>query len=248
VGARVRPEGSHANHLNFGGHLSLALGGQVFADGRLEVMGEDFYRRTLETFASLDGLERAVQEYGCEWLILPYQVVPELIGPLEADARWRLAYFDHLAAIYVRRAEAGELEPHERVRALSLAPPALDLTTVPGLAGVPRPGALRRWIVGCVRRQTYPVEAYCLGVFHYLRGDLQRLALFSAEGIRAGGSGFQELYGNLGSALYALGDLRDALTCLRIAEEELPWYARPRRETFRQMQLEITRELDSQRR
>ena len=231
------------NHLNLGGQLGLELELPVFADGRLEVMGEEHYAYALRTFASLEGLEDAVLRFGADWVVFPYQVVPDLVQPLVADERWRLVYFDHLVAIFARAATQTGIEPDVRVLELAGPAPAVDTTTVPGLGAVPREDPLERWVHGLFQRQTYPVEAYCLGVLHYLRGDPQRLAWHSAEGVRASGGAFGELYANLGSGLLAAGRLEEARRGFLLALEDLPFYRSRQRAAYLGLLADIDRAL-----
>jgi hypothetical protein len=236
-------EGRVLNHLNFGGHLSLELGRPVFADGRLEVMGEEHYRYALRSFSSLEGLEAAAERYGADWVVLPYQVVPDLIGPLVADPGWRLVWFDHLAAIWVRAGTHQEVQPHRRVLELAQPAPDVDLGTVPGLGAVPHEGGLAGWLAGLVQRRTYPVESYCLSVFHYLRGDLARFAWYSADALRSSRGAHGELYGNLGSALLSAGLPEEARTCFVLAREDLPFYRAGKRADYDGLIADIERAL-----
>lgn len=227
------------NDLNFGGHLGYALARPVFIDGRLEVMGEEFYGAWMESLRSADAFTATARRYGAGWTVFPYRDRPELLGMLLADRRWRLAYYDHLAAVFVLADQAAEEVIDESARRLAAgAPLPLDLATVPGL-GPPRRGRLERWLDGFVHRQSYPVEGYALGVLHYLYGDWRGLASYSAAALRASGGAHRELYANLGSALYALGDLDPARQCFAIALAEVPPYRRAERESLRRLLHEV---------
>jgi hypothetical protein len=130
-------------------------------------------------------------------------------------------------------------ESARRVAGGAPALPAAD--AIPGLGPLARRGRAARWFDGFVHRQSYPMEEYALGVFHYLCGDWQGLASYSAAGIRKSGGAHRELYANLGSALYALGDLEPARRSLEIALAEVPPYRRLEKENLRQ----LTREVDA---
>ncbi len=236
---RARLPGRMFNDLNFGGHLGYALARPVFIDGRLEVMGEEFYGVWMESLRSPDAFTATARRHGAGWAVFPYRDRPELLGMLLADRRWRLAYYDHLAAVFVLADRAAEDAIDESARRLDAGVPLpLDLATVPGL-GPPRRGRLERWLDGFVHRQSYPVEDYALGVFHYLGGDWRGLASYSAAGLRASGGAHRELYANLGSALYALGDLDPARRCFAIALAEVPPYRRGERESLRRLLHEV---------
>ncbi len=245
--ARTAFPGRMLNDLNFGGYLIWALKRPVFIDGRLEVMGEEFFALSQEVAASPAALEACVGRYGIGWIIFPYRDRPGLLQMVAGDPRWQLAYFDHLAAVFVR---ADHVEPlpsaiiDAGVEALAAETvPTVDLATIPGLGIARRPGSFHRWLDGFYHRQSYPVTDYSLGVFHYLRGDWRRLAWYSAAAIRRSGGAHPELYANLGSALYALGDLGPARGCLLIARSGTPPYQAAQRQSLDAVLAEIDREL-----
>jgi len=220
------------NHLNFGGYLMWALPVPVFIDGRLEVVGEGFYAAYRAALSSPDRLETLAQRYGVRWMILPYTINPRLLGQMSRDARWRLVYFDHLAAIFVRAGTpAGG--PGAGIGAAAGAPSlpdpaaaepvvAVDITTLPGLGPLPRPGAARRWLDGLVHRQRFPAETYNRGLFHLFRNDLPRAAAAFAAATAASGGRYYETYNNLGAVLHREGRTAEAGACYRVVLEDRP--------------------------
>jgi hypothetical protein len=225
--------GRMLNTLGSGGYLMWALSEPVFIDGRLEVIGEDFFREYQRTLGSLDAVEESVSRYDIGWMIFPYRDRPDVLQAVSQAPRWRLAYIDDQAVVFVRTNRTSEGIVDDSVRRAHAPSPALELATVPGL-GAPRPGRGRRWLSGLVRRQTYPVSSYSLAVFHYLRGDWHRFAAYSADAIRESRGAYFELYSNLGSGLEALGQLHDARRCYVIALAEVPIYKSERMRTLRQ--------------
>jgi hypothetical protein len=209
------------NHLNFGGYLIWARKLPVFIDGRLEVMGETFFERYRRTLASPVEREAAVARHGIEWTIFPYRTNASLVEALHGDERWRLAYVDGVAAIWVRadRASATTLDPSAmRPRG---GPPALT-DDLPGVGDSPRRGPIARWLRGLVRRERFPDESFHLGLFDYFRGDPAGAALRFAEAIRQSDGAYFETYLNLGSALFRQGRLREARDCYRVVLEDAP--------------------------
>ncbi len=219
---RAGLDGRVLNHLNFGGYLIWSRGQPVFIDGRLEVIGEEFFDVYRGILADAGALESAVALYDIRWSVFPYGVAPRLLARLSADPRWTLAYVDPLAVVFVR---TGTLAP-ERIdpgARAELGPAAtLDLRSVPQLGADPGRGALARWLSGLVRRERFPSEPFYLGLFHYWRGDAARAAPRFAEAIRDSDGAYFETFLNLGSALYRLGRLDEARDCYRVVLERRP--------------------------
>jgi len=219
--ARAGLDGPMLNHLNFGGYLMWARPRPVFIDGRLEVVGEEFYAYYQRVLTSEAELEACVAKYGIDWVVFPYATNPKLLARLSKDSRWRLAYVDAVAAIFVRdgpRASAF-IDPALSVPGPSLSPPPAVL---PGLGGVPRRGALARWIDGLLHRQVFPSENFSRGLFHYYRGEMDLAQARFAAGILEAGGSYYELYNNLGSVLYQKRRLKEAGDCYRVVLREDP--------------------------
>jgi tetratricopeptide (TPR) repeat protein len=219
---RAAPGERLLNHLNFGGYLMWARGEPVFIDGRLEVVGERFYRYYREALASESKLEECVGRYGIRWIVFPYKISPRLLERLSRSPRWRLAYVDHLAAVFARGGDASvPIDPGAR-RLLDHAPAAVSTETLPGLGGGPRLEGPRRWLLGLVHRRSFPSEPFSLGLFHYFRGEQQQAAAHFAEAVARSRGAYYEIYNNLGSALYRLRRFEEARACYRIVLEESP--------------------------
>jgi hypothetical protein len=215
--ARTGLRGPMLNHLNFGGYLMWALREPVFIDGRLEVVGEEFYGRYRAILESAEAMERAVDRWGIRFAIFPYATNPRLLGRLSGDASWRLAYADPLAAIFVR-ADG----PAASVPEVPPPPPAPPLDALPGLGGPPRPGRAARWAEGLVARQRFPSEGHYLGLFHLYRGELPAAGAHMAAAIDRSGGRYYEIYNNLGAVLHRQGRAAEAAGCYRVVLAERP--------------------------
>jgi tetratricopeptide (TPR) repeat protein len=226
---RARITGPVLNHLNFGGWLMWARPDPVFIDGRLEVVGESFFAEYRNALASEAALEAAAQRYGIRWLIFPYAGAPELLGRVSKDPRWRLAYRDHLAAIFVREGPgAASLVDPALARELSEAGGGAreEMTAsfqgLPGLDGRPRPTRLERWGAGLVRARSFPSREFGCGLFHTYRGELGLAQGCFADAIRRSGGAYYEMYSNLGSVLFRRKEFEEAKRCYAIVLEERP--------------------------
>jgi tetratricopeptide (TPR) repeat protein len=185
------------------------------------VVGEAFYSYYQRVLTSEADLEACVAKYGIEWIVFPYATNPKLLARLSKDPRWRLAYVDAVAAIFVR----------EGPRASALIDPALSVPgpafspapdALPGLGGAPRRGALARWIDGLLHRQRFPWENFYRGLFHYYRGEMDPAQARFAAGIMEAGGSYYELYNNLGSVLYQKRRLKEAGDCYRVVLRDDP--------------------------
>lgn len=219
---RAGLRGRVLNQLGFGGYLMWARDEPVFIDGRLEVVGERFYLEYLRVLDSEPALEAAVARHGIEWIIFPYKLAPGLLQRLSADPRWRLAYVDHLATIFVRSGTATARALHPSALRARLPPAEPRLDALPGLGGRPRlAGASRAW-AGLVRPVRFPSESFGLGLFHYFRGEPLHAATRFAEAIATSDGAYYEIYANLGSALLRLGREDEARECYAVVLDERP--------------------------
>ncbi|HVM33005.1 MAG TPA: hypothetical protein VMU88_07710 [bacterium] len=87
------------NQLNWGGWLDWRGPQETFIDGRLEVMGEDFYREYLSSYQG--GLAALADKYGAE-IIFFSPPLSNWQGELRANPGWRPVYWDGLIAVYLR--------------------------------------------------------------------------------------------------------------------------------------------------
>jgi len=213
--------GPMLNHLNFGGYLMWALPQRVFIDGRLEVVGEEFYNRYQQIFSSEEGLERLVEEYNIRWIILPYAADPLLLTRLSGDSRWRLSYVDALAAAFVREGPSAQRWV-DRASVDRKPPSAAEAGGLPGLGGPERTPPLRRWLAGLVAQPKYPEESYYLGMFHLLRNENADAEAWFRSALATGGEGYYEAYQDLGTAFLQQKKYDEAIACYDVVLQEDP--------------------------
>lgn len=218
---RTGLQGPMLNHLNFGGYLMWARKEPVFIDGRLEVVGEEFYKQYQEMLASPEMLESAVSKYGFRYIVFPFSVAPRLLGQLSTDARWRLAHVDPLAAVFVREGpDAQRWVDQASIMKQAPAPPAVG--RLPGLGGPPRATALGRWVRGLCFRRDFPADSYYLGLFRYFRKEYPQAEAWFRTALASGGEAYYEIYLNLGSALFQQKKYDDAAACYEVVLREEP--------------------------
>jgi tetratricopeptide (TPR) repeat protein len=225
---RVQLPGAVLNHLNFGGWMLHAQGRPVFIDGRLEVVGESFFNDYQRIFSSEVALEQAVQRYGIGWIIYPTTFMPELTRRLSGDARWKLAYVDGVAVIFVRidRPDTRDdparfVDPSAAAGSVPVSP-AISWNHLPGMGGRPRRSSITRWWDGVLRHQEYPADDMNVGLVHlFRRENAPAIRRFTAAIERSDGAWY-DAYLNLGSALWRSGDREGAAAAYRVVLTDDP--------------------------
>lgn len=208
--------GRMLNDLGFGGYLMWRLEQPVFIDGRLEVMGEAFFKAYNAALASPAALDAAAARYGIDWVLLPHRSYPTLIHALTREPQWQLAYVDAQAVVYVRRG-ASSAPPDASARRVAAGPHGgVPLAELPGLGAGARRAGLSNWVRGLVSRQSFPTEDYGLGQFHYSRAEMAPAEAHFSQAIHDSGGAYPELYNNLGAALLFQGRRDDARRALQV--------------------------------
>lgn len=217
-------KGPMLNHLNFGGYLMWAQSERTFIDGRLEVVGESFFKEYRQLLTSMAALEAGRKRHGFEWIVLPYNAAPRFTGMLAQDRRWKLLYADHLAALFVLRdgPSTAKRDPALQSRLQAPASSPVDIASLPGTGGPARPGRLRRLLDGFTRANTYPAESFNLGLFNFYTGELRRAERHFADAIAESQGAYFECYDNLGAVLFLQGRKREAARCYEVVLQDQP--------------------------
>lgn len=213
-------QGRMLNHLNLGGYLMWATRRPVFIDGRLEVVGEEFFSYYVRALESQEALEACVARYGIRWLTFPYATYPQLLGRVSRDPRWRLAHVDPVAVVFVRDGTGtpGTIDPGlDRD-----APSPVPFRSLPGLGNGSRRGGVSYWLEGLVGRREFPWDDQNLGLFHLYRGELPQAEGRFERAIERTGGALAQLYYNLGAVLTRQGRVEEARSCYRIVLEDDP--------------------------
>ncbi len=97
------------------GSYLIGRGVRTFIDPRLEVHGEDLFRRYLDILASDDAWREAVSEWDLRAALVDLE--SPLAARLLRQVGWHLLAFDEVAALFVRDGEPGFPEPIRDTRA-----------------------------------------------------------------------------------------------------------------------------------
>jgi hypothetical protein len=105
-----RMEGKMLNDLQSGGFLISQLPQKVSIDGRLEVMGEEFYSKYTFLWNNIKK-DKILAEYRPDIVLFPYQNEFLWVHHFKKDTAWRLQYFDEYAAVYIKKGYADTIPP-----------------------------------------------------------------------------------------------------------------------------------------
>jgi tetratricopeptide (TPR) repeat protein len=203
--------GPYFNHLNFGGFL---IGERwprerVFIDGRLEVMGEEFFRKYLEINAG-PGWPAMMIRYDPNVALIPI-TSPQQLNRLAKDPAWQLAEMDGVAALYLRvRPVNASLIADARARFAQL-----DSAAAPASAAF-LPAPLASWPRRTFGRRAFPWEAWGRGNGLYALKRYEAARHEYLNGLAIAGHGELPLALNFAASAFHLGR----------SEEAAAWYRR----------------------
>ncbi len=190
------------NDLIDGGYLIWLIPQPVFIDGRLEVMGEEFYRE-YQTAYQKDQLLPLLQKYDVEVAIFPYQAAVSWLQQLRAAPQWRLVYYDHLSVIYVRT----DVYPDLAEAAFPTSSPNGFPVPVPAglrdkLLYAPRAGGPGAWLEGFWQTPPLPRETINSGIFYFYLDKWDIAEAYLLDALQTSQGRYIEVYLNLGSVYY----------------------------------------------
>jgi hypothetical protein len=99
------PQGQVFNVYEWGDYLQWAgpEGIRVFVNSHAHVVPEEVWQHYLQVIHQSSGWQEVLDRYGVNTVVVDRAVRESLIKSLKDDAKWRMAYEDHVAAVFVRR-------------------------------------------------------------------------------------------------------------------------------------------------
>ncbi len=213
-----RLDGRILNQIGLGGWLDWqGPPGMTFIDGRLEVMGPEFFNEYNLAFKP-GGLRALAEKYGAEIILLQPLNTLVWAEELKAMPDWRLVYLDPDAGIFLKKGFGDNV-------------PSLDYGTLLSQYGVPptlvadQPGLLRMvplsggaaFLKGFLQSTAYPSDLFNMGLFTEAYGLPATAEPFFLEGIRRSQGRYYEFYYHLGLIYNQERRFEESLLCMRRA-------------------------------
>jgi hypothetical protein len=203
------------NHIDFGGYLIDHVPQKVYIDARNEVMGEDLAKEYLQTY-SPTGLQNLVDRYTPDIILFPHKDGASWLEFLQGDtARWRLVYFDELAAIYLRNGYAASLPAIQPDTLLA----ALGELSGPELNAILHRSFERGVLARFTQGQYFPVRESELSAFCSDNGWDHLALRYAVEAIRRSTISCPEIFYNMSIYFQNVGDKERAELCLKRASD-----------------------------
>ncbi len=207
-------DGRIFNQFNSGGWLEWLTPGKAFIDGRLEVMGEEFFSEYKNAQAS-GGLKTLLDKYHADLLMFnPFEEVPWIVE-LQSSQDWRPVYLDENSAIYLRKGYSDSVAD-------------LDYAGVIAMKGVSKSILMEKNSIIGMNPETsgigdffdppdYPRDLQSMAVFCAYNNHLDMAEALYLEAIRRTRGKFFEFYYNLGAIYTVEKRMDDAELCMKRA-------------------------------
>ncbi len=207
-------DGRILNQVNTGGWLDWTRPGQVFIDGRTEVMGEELYVESLSSL-SPGGLERTIAKYQPDILFFSPATARQWVTDLNKMPDWRPVFLDESACVFLRRDYAPQVPTLDVDRLL--ADMTLSREASPSALAMlqePAPPTWHRIADGFFRPAIHPNGLQVMALFFWYRGDFQVAETLFLECLKRSQAAYDDFYFNMGVMYYQSGQDAKARTCL----------------------------------
>ena len=235
--ANYKLEGRVLNDLNTGSWLIWTIPQPVFIDGRLEVVREDFFLQYLRSLSN-GGLQNLIDQYRPRLVIFNYAVTIAWHNQLKTMPDWRLIYWDEKTVVYAHKDYATGINAIHLLDILHHKGVDTTMTDekIWDIISQPSPSRSLRFIQGFFKKQKYPYDLPMkMGIFAHQNGDYRAAELCYTEFLKRSMYSRHEVYFNLGSLYYNIGDHQKMLYCYNrvLAEDPDNELARKRVNQFR---------------
>lgn len=215
-------DGKILNDLDDGDWLDWLGPQKTFMDGRLDVMGRDFFTQYVQSQAP-GGLETLLAQYRPDIVFFNPLLVPQWALALRDQPDWRLVYLDSVNAVYLRKGYAPQIPPLDFKKLLgqSGVSPSI-LSEAPSLLQMPPPSPWANFGKDFIKPAEYSNGLLNLGIYSSYVGSPQASELFFLEAIRRCQGRYPDFYYNLGLLYASQGRREEAILCMRRVLRERP--------------------------
>ncbi len=218
--ARNHLDGRILNQIGLGGWLDWqGPPGKTFIDGRLEVMGPEFFNEYNYAFKP-GGLRALAEKYGADMILLQPLNTLGWVEELKSMPDWRLVYLDPVSAVFLRKGFGDKVPSLDYGPLLSQygVPPTLAADQPELLRMEPLPG-WEGFLRGFAQTTAYPSDLFNMGIFTEAYGLSATAEPFFLEGIRRSGGRYYEFYYHLSLIYDQEGRFGESLLCVRRAQQ-----------------------------
>ncbi len=212
-------DGRLLNSWDDGGYLAFATGRKTFIDGRMEVMGENHFRRYL-ALKNPDEIDAALARFRPDMAVVPHNRIPLWIFTLAYERDWRPVYVDESWALLLRPGFRTDLAEAPLARSIPGKDyPRLERERIREWLEAERSERRRGLREAWQGRASYPLTAVRLTGFHYQRGDPYAATGVGLAALRDTDHQVPDLYLNVGYALLRAGDPENALRSFELFQD-----------------------------
>ena len=208
-------DGRLISDLDSGDWMDWRGPSKSFIDGRLDVMGKDFFT-TYNQSKNSGGVATLIAQYHPDIFAFKPLVCPTWAFDLNNMPDWRLVYMDSLSEVFLRKVYADNVPTLEDGKLLSdngVDPAILSQASI--LISIQSSPAWSRWMGGFFKPSGYRNDLLNLGIFCANPSHAKTAECFSLEGIRQTQGEFYDYFYNLGLLYAYTGRLPEAAICMR---------------------------------
>jgi hypothetical protein len=221
-------DGRLLNHLNCGGWLDWQAPQKTFIDGRLEVLGKEFFNE-FNVSMNPGGLKPLADKYQADILFFNSEYAPLWLRQVNNQPDWRPVYLDEAAVIYLKDSCSPEVPRFDGTAVLTqrgISPNILqEFAAIIGL----KSSSLRRWIGGFYLPSQYPSGLNSIGAYFFQTGQPVLAEMAYLECVKRTRGNDWLAFLHLGGFYLAGKRYEEARLCLERVQQDAPGFARSKR-------------------
>ncbi len=215
-------DGKILNFMTDGGWLDWLTPQKTFIDGRLEVMGEDFFSEYTSTFRP-GGLAPILTKYGMDIIFFSPDSSPPWLLQLKDMPDWRPVYLDEDTVIYLRKGYAPQLSSLDDSRILTDQGISLSMIQQgPELLRMPTRPFWDGFLEGFYKQTRYPSGLNNIADYYSYTGRFDLAEALYLGNIQHTQGKYYEFFFNLGAMYFRANRFNEARICMQRVLLEVP--------------------------